>query len=95
VGSLAEVGTVAGQLHKVLNLVLGNENFPQHFAAGQFAPAKQPADGFGADIELGGRLLDVIGQGLRFGRHCPRLDRGSSRRWGAMQGAGTGLRGQI
>ena len=60
-----EVGFVASGLHKVLDLLPGNQHFSQGAATGQLAPGNQPTHGFGAYIQGCRCLVNVIKQGIR------------------------------
>jgi hypothetical protein len=64
---ILEIRLVAGGLEEGRELVAGNQHFPQHLAAGQFAPGQEPPDGLGAHIEDLGGLVNVIQQGFNGG----------------------------
>ena len=65
-----EVGFVASGLHKVLDLLPGNQHFSQGAATGQLPPRNQPAHGFGAYIQGCRHLVNVVNQ--RFRERCCR-----------------------
>ena len=58
-------GRTVSCLQKGLDLLTGNEDFPQDFAGGKIPPLDEPSDCFCAGIEGGSRLFDVVKQRFR------------------------------